>query len=168
MTKTSGAKVKVEEINQVALVVKDIQKTMENYWNILAIGPWDICEARPPLISKRAYHGKPGQFAMKVATTMVGSVILELIEPMSGDNIYTDFMAEHGEGLHHLMFLVNDANQTTRIMNKEGFPPLMSGHWGDGVWAYYDTTDTLKTIWEIFQKPERMPPPHYHYPEKEE
>jgi len=31
MTQTSPAKVKVSQLNQVCLMVKDIQKTMENY-----------------------------------------------------------------------------------------------------------------------------------------
>lgn len=35
----SPAKVKVSAINQVALVVKDLQKSVEDYWNIFGIGP---------------------------------------------------------------------------------------------------------------------------------
>jgi len=35
MTQTSPAKVKVEEISQISLVVKDVRKTAESYWNIL-------------------------------------------------------------------------------------------------------------------------------------
>jgi hypothetical protein len=39
MEQTSPAKVKVKEINQIAIVVKDLKTVMENYWNILGIGP---------------------------------------------------------------------------------------------------------------------------------
>jgi len=52
MAQVSPAKVKVGDITQVDLVVKDVQKTVENYWNILGIGPWDIYELQAPLLSE--------------------------------------------------------------------------------------------------------------------
>ncbi|MBW1739488.1 MAG: VOC family protein, partial [Deltaproteobacteria bacterium] len=104
MMQTSPAKVKATELTQVGLVVKDVQKTAENYWNILGIGPWDIYELHAPVLSDVVYHGKPTQFSMKLGVAMVGKVQLGLFEPVSGDSIYSDFLAEYGEGLHHLQF----------------------------------------------------------------
>ena len=59
MAPISPAKVKVAGINQVALVVKDLQKVMENYWNILGIGPWDVYSWEAPLTYDRKYYGRP-------------------------------------------------------------------------------------------------------------
>ena len=154
----SPAKIKVKALTQVGLIVNDIEETVKNYWNILGIGPWGICDVVPPLQHDTTYSGKPGNFTMKAAFAMAGDVQIEPIEPLSGDNIYYDFLAEHGEGLHHLQFLVDDIAETTRIMNKEGFPTLMSLGFSDGGAAYYDTVDTLKCIWEAFQPPKKMPP----------
>lgn len=167
MAQTSPAKVKVTRINQVCLMVKDIQKTMENYWNILGIGPWDLYDMHAPMTSELTYHGKPGQFKMKVALTMVGPTQLELIEPVSGESMYSDFLAEHGEGLQHLQFVADNADEITQIMTKQGFPSLMGGHVGDGIFDFYDTADALKTIWEIFQPWSKEVSPDYHYPENE-
>ncbi|MBA7656178.1 hypothetical protein ES703_64093 [subsurface metagenome] len=47
MAQVSPAKIKVPHLHQVALVVKDLQKTMENYWNILGIGAWDPMRCTP-------------------------------------------------------------------------------------------------------------------------
>ncbi|GAH30429.1 unnamed protein product, partial [marine sediment metagenome] len=87
-------------------------------------------------------------FTYWLALTMAGQVQLELAQPISGDNVYSDFMAEHGEGLHHVAFTVDDINETTQIMNKEGFPTLMSGGFSDGGFAYYDTLGPLKVTLE--------------------
>ena len=53
MTQVSPAKVKVKAINQVALVVKDLQAALENYWKILGIGPWRIYSLEAPLVYER-------------------------------------------------------------------------------------------------------------------
>ncbi len=154
----SPSKIKVESIDQVAIVVKDVHKTVENYWNILGIGPWDIYEVAPPTLYERTYHGKPGYFTYWLAMTMVGPVQLELAQPISGDNVYTDFLAEHGEGLHHIAIKVDDTTETTKIMNQAGFSTLMSARFSDGGFAYYDTAEPLKCIVEAFQVPKTMPP----------
>lgn len=161
---TSPAKVKVKNIAQVALAVYDVPMVATNYWNILGIGPWDIYEVKPPTLHDQTYHGKPGDFTYWLALTMAGQVQLELAQPRSGDNVYSDFMAEHGEGLHHVAFTVDDINQTTQMMNKAGFPTLMGGGFADGGFAYYDTPGALKVILEAFQVPETMPPPTTCYP----
>ena len=84
---------------------------------------------------------------------MLGEMQIELIEqPPPGDHIY------NWEGLHHLMFLVDDVNATTQIMNNEGSPTLMSEGVADGGCAYYDTVDALKCIWEASQLPKTTPP----------
>jgi len=165
MAQASQAKVKVTEINQIAIVVRDLQKTMEYYWNTLGIGPWDIYTFQAPLVTDMTYHGKPAQYRMKLALTMVGSVMLELIEPLEGDNIYSDFMKEHGEGLHHLGFFVKNMDETVQTMEKEGFPCLQSGHFDGGGYGYLDTVNTLKAIFEPIQMPEVMPPPEARWPE---
>ena len=166
MSQESPAKVKVREITQVNLVVKDLQKTAQNYWNILGIGPWDIYNLRAPVISEVLYHGKSTQFSMKLGVAMVGGVRLGLIEPISGDSLYSDFLAEYGEGPHNLHFPTDNVDEITQIMSQEGFPPLMSGRIGDGAFAYYDTADVLKTIWGAFRPPKGIVP-DYRYPATE-
>jgi len=147
----SPAKVKVKAIAQLGIVVKNLEEVMKNYWNILGIGPWDILELVPPALHHQTYHGKPSDFMIRVVFAPAGQAQLGLLQPVSGDNIYSDFIAKHGEGLHHLRFTVDDINETTKIMNNEGFSTLMSGKVSDGGFAYYDTGHALKCIWEAFQ-----------------
>ena len=166
MAQVSPAKVKVKDIKQVSLVVKDVLRTAENYWNILGIGPWDIYELRPPVLSEVTYHGKPVQVSMKLAVAMVGRVQLGLIEPVSGNSIYSDFLKGYGEGPHHLQFTTDNVDDISQTMAKAGFPTLMSGRIGDGAFAHYDTVDALKTIWGALRPPKGILP-NYQYPENE-
>ncbi len=155
MAKISPAKVKVTGINQVAIVVKDLQKVMENYWNILGIGPWEVFDWEAPLVYDRKYHSKTVWARDKIALAQVGAVQLELCQPVEGDSIYRDFLMEHGEGLHHLNFLVDDVDEAAEILAKEGFPSLQSGHFGtseDKGGFNYIYIKPLHTIWEPVHK----------------
>ena len=165
MAQTSPAKVKVTGISQVAFVVKDLQKGVENYWNILGIGPWDIYPWEAPLVYDRTYHGKPAWGREKIAITTVGAVVIELCQPIDGDSIYQDFLMEHGEGLHHLQFLVDNVDEATEILAKEGFPCLQSGHFGDnGAYSHIDIRP-LHTIWELSRVPNNISAEPTRYPE---
>jgi hypothetical protein len=157
-TEPSPAKIKVKALTQISLVVKNLEETMNNYWNLLGIGPWDVFECVPPILHGHTYHGKPGSFTMRAAVVRVGAVELELIQPLAGKNVYSDFMAEHGEGLNHVQFLVDNVAETIEIMGKEGFALLQSGHVSDDYFSYYDTVGPLKIIWEAYQLPKTKPP----------
>jgi hypothetical protein len=160
----SPAKIKVNEIYQVSLAVKNIEETMANYWNILGIGPWEVFTAAPPIFHDRTYYGKPADHSFMFALTMLGPVEFELIQPVSGDSLYWDFICEHGEGISHLAFTVEDVAETTKIMEAEGFPAIQSGAYGDNSYAYYDTRGPLKIAWEAFRPPPTNPKPDFCYP----
>jgi hypothetical protein len=81
----------------------------------------------------------------------VGDVQLELVQPVEGPSIYRDWLDRHGEGLHHLNFLVDDVDETARTLARQGFPSLQSGRFGPteqkGAYNYIDIRP-LRTIWE--------------------
>jgi catechol 2,3-dioxygenase-like lactoylglutathione lyase family enzyme len=147
----SPAKIKCQGINQIALVVKDLEKVAENYWNTLCIGPWAIYEWEAPLVYDRKYQGKSAWAREKIALAQVGDVQLELVQPVEGPSIYQDWLDQHGEGLHHMNFLVDDVDKAVAILDKEGFPSMQSGRFGPpeqmGAYNYVDIP-ALRCIWE--------------------
>jgi catechol 2,3-dioxygenase-like lactoylglutathione lyase family enzyme len=162
---SSEPRVKVERVNQVAIVVEDAEKAMDFCWNAFGIGPWSIYTFEFPFVSYYEYRGRPAQARAKVALARVGQVQLEFIEHLGGETIYRDFLKEHGEGLHHLQFLVDDANRGKEILAKEGHVCLQWAHFGDtGVYAYMDMKP-LHSIWELVQLPEHRGVMPDHYPE---
>jgi methylmalonyl-CoA/ethylmalonyl-CoA epimerase len=90
---------------------------------------------------------------VKLALAQVGGVQFELVEHIDGDSIYKEFLDEHGEGIHHMNFLVDDVDQTVAEMAKERFPSLQSGRFMDGAYNYIDLQKPLKAIWEAVKIP---------------
>ena len=157
----SPAKIKVTEIKQVALCVKDVIQTAENYWNILGIGPWEIRQWGSHVLYDRFYHGKPSWGRERIAHAYVGDLELELVQPVEGDSIYQDRIGEHGEGLHHLKFLCDDIDEVSRLLAAQGFTSIQSGHFGDpgekaGGFNYINIPP-LHCIWEPVHKPKSLP-----------
>jgi 4-hydroxyphenylpyruvate dioxygenase-like putative hemolysin len=165
MGKTSPAKVQVKSIDQVCLVVEDVQKTIENYWLILGIGPWDVYHWETPLLYDYKYYGKPSWARAKVALTQVGSVQLEIVEHVDGESIYKDFLDEYGEGLHHVKFVVKDTDMIIDTLEKDGFLCIQSGRYGDtGHYNYVDTDEPLRAIWEFVREAGVMSAEPMRYP----
>ena len=153
MVPESPAKVKVKEIGQVALVVKDAQLVAENYWNILGIGPWNFVPFEPPLIHDRRYQGRPAWARERLGITRVGGVGFELCQYIDGESIYQDFLMEHGEGLQHFNFQVDDQDEAAEVLAEQGFTSIRSGRRGsDGRTGNYIYIEPLHAIWELIQR----------------
>lgn len=81
---------------------------------------------------------------------------------MTGPSIHADWLEEHGEGFHHVGYVVRSLEQTTAEMEAAGHPVIARIHSfgadGDGAAAYYDTADTLGFLVEAVEPPVQMPP----------
>lgn len=159
----SPAKVKVDSIKQVGVVVKDIYETARNYWNLLGIGPWEIREWGSHALFDRTYCGKPAWGKEKIAHAYLGDFELELVSPWEGDSLYQDWIDEYGEGIHHLKFLCDDIDEVSNALIDQGFISLQSGHFGDpkekaGGFHYIDIPP-LHCIFEPVHKPKSLPIP---------
>jgi methylmalonyl-CoA/ethylmalonyl-CoA epimerase len=155
MSNSGQPVIKVTEIEQLCFVVHNIDKSVEALWNTFGIGPWMFREFHPDSMAEMSYHGKPARFSFKVARSQnkLGGVEIELVEPLEGDTIYRDFLREHGEGFHHVGWHKVDSlesfNETSRALEKAGFPCIMSGKSSSMAFAYFDTTRVLHTVLEV-------------------
>ncbi len=168
MPQPSPARIKVDEIIQVCIVVSDLQKTVESYWNILGIGPWAIFEfGSPHRIPDLEYYGKPAYGKYKGALLQCGPIELELFETIEGASVYQDWIDCHGEGLHHLKFFSQDVDKSEKILNELGFPTIVTGHFGAELknhFAYFDIPP-LRCVWETSNRKGTTPPGAVFYPE---
>ena len=153
------------KIDQIGIVVRDLQRSMEQYHELLGWGPWDVFEYEAPWLHTTEIRGEAREYTMLGAETMVGDLVVELIEPTS-PSPYTEWLETRGEGLHHLLVgwagdIQSSAEPTghddleersTRVreaFTKRGFEVLMSGRIGDVSQYYYlDTEPALKVIIE--------------------
>tara|TARA_B100000315_G_C14499883_1_gene551809 strand:- start:62 stop:571 length:510 start_codon:yes stop_codon:yes gene_type:complete len=159
--------VKVNQLLQICVLVNDLQKAMERYWTLFGIGPWRIYTHAPPHLTKTTLRGSEQTFSMKVAMAQVGPVEWELVQPLEGESIYTEFLAQRGEGLHHVGVAVDDFDEAVSALAGEGIGIQMGGRTraGNG-FAYMDTEKDIGAIVELFKRPEgwQRPPPEAVWP----
>ena len=89
-------------IAQIALVVKDLDQTVEDYWRTFGIGPWHFYTYKRPLLGMSRYYGKDADNALRIALSYFGPTRIELIEVKQGPSLQEDFILEHGYGVQHL------------------------------------------------------------------
>ena len=160
-------KVKFREISQVAVVVRDMKKIIENYWKMLGLGPWSIYTFAPPALTEMKVHGKPANYSMRLAETTVGGVIIEVLEPLEGPSIYKEFLEQKGGGPHHVAcYKVPDVREALTNFKKMGIEVLQSGKFDEVEFYYLDTEKTLGIVTEIVKDGKIRPPEAYYPPRK--
>jgi len=141
---------------QIGVVVKDLERTIQALTEIFGIGPFRTITWPPADRShiERYYHGQPGNFSARMAFADLGPVELEIIQPLEGDNIWADFLAEHGEGIHHIRFNVLDLERVIGYLAARG---ISIDQWGSGLrpgtaWMYFDTQQKVGFNIEVLKK----------------
>jgi methylmalonyl-CoA/ethylmalonyl-CoA epimerase len=139
-------------ISQIAVVVSDLERTMEQYTKLLGWGPWNVYRHEPPRLHDTTVHGDAVEYTMLGAETHVGDMGFELLQPLEGPSIYKDWIEQRGEGLHHVAVMLHDFEESTRLKQsfaQAGSPVLMGGRIGETIEFFYlDTEPALKIILE--------------------
>ena len=87
---------------QIAWVTRDLDATEMALTTLLRAKKW----VRMPDVhfapDTCTLHGRPADFVADISLSYAGDTQLELIAPVSGDSIYTEFLDRAGAGLHHI------------------------------------------------------------------
>jgi methylmalonyl-CoA/ethylmalonyl-CoA epimerase len=158
-------------IAQVALVVEDLDATVENYWRLFGIGPWHFYTYEAPLLKRMTYMGEPIKYSIRIALSYVGALRIELIQHRSGRTVHRDFVLKKGYGVHHFGLLVDDMQEAIKEAEASGYHIIQDGAGfgldGDGHFAYLDTEDELGITLELIQRPKGRVQPEKIYPPPE-
>ncbi|NLU74012.1 hypothetical protein HCC61_15205 [Streptomyces sp. HNM0575] len=90
-------------MHHVGIVVEDVATAFEDFerrWGLRPAG------SREVTFEEALVNGRETTFTAHYGFLAVGETQIELIAPVSGDSPYTEFLLAHGEGLHHLAFVV--------------------------------------------------------------
>jgi len=150
----SEQKMRLPELGQIGIVVKDLDATVEYYSTKLGIGPWRIEEIDVPDTGA----GKSGYaWKGKVAFAQSGAIEIELIQVISGKSIHTEFLDRGREGLHHLGFFVGDGEMDRMLetLGKQGIEVTQGGggRTKGSKYAYLNTDGTGGVVFELIHKP---------------
>ena len=87
------------------------------------------------------FRGQPSDVKLKLAFFRSGPLEIELIQPVEGKNLYTEFLETRGEGIHHLGYQVEDMEAMKAVFTEKVGEPIFHRDMGIMEFAYYDTSE---------------------------
>ncbi len=144
------------EMSQIGIVVKDLERAIGFYEDTLGLGPFTRSGVDFNLVFETIeLRGERVETEFLMGFAALGSLELELIQPVRGPSLYREFLERGGEGLHHLCFDVDDLDERLKRYRSMGLPTLMEGRTPNGGFAYLDTEKIGGVIIELVQRPSR-------------
>lgn len=143
------------DLSQVGIVTSDLNRSICEMLR-LGIGPWSTFTFDERTCTDLTYMGAPGNFAFKIALADMPNLMWEIIQPLRGENIYSDFLTVKGDGLHHLLFKCNglDWEQKKSALVQAGYSCVQSGKWqGTLSFAYFSKERESGVLIEIVDIP---------------
>ena len=137
------------DLDQIGIVVNDLQTFTQELSRLFGIGPFRIFEWPLEGVDPQAtYHGQPANLRLLLAFVTVGKIQLEIVQPLEGQNIYSDFLRDHGPGLHHFRLTIPGFEKGVEALINEGIENIASGtgvHVGSK-WSYFDMGHNLEGV----------------------
>lgn len=146
------------DVHQVGVVVGDLERAIEGHSRLLGIdtSAWRRATFDRSSVVEMWLRGEAAALSTRLAFAG-SSPEIELIEPVDGPSIYHEWLAEHGDSVHHLAVVVTSLVDATAAMEAAGFDVVQSGYGfaptGSGGFAYYDTERALGYVLEAVELP---------------
>ena len=141
-----------DNFHHTGIIVRDMENTIE-YLESIGIGPFGLMGDRKwvDITFKGELHGKPAEWSVKISSAKVGATELELLQPSGGESALQEFLDEHGEGVHHIAYLVDDVRGEIDKLVKQGVELLTCANLDNRGFAYFKT-GTGSIVIEIRQR----------------
>ena len=136
-------------IDQVAYVVSDMDAALPRYAALY--GPFQVADS--PL-SDCTIRGRTADCRLKLAVNRSGPVEVELIEVLEGETTHSEYLAAHGEGLHHVRFRVATLDEKLAELTAAGYETVMYKRFAPGLaFADVETPDALgRSVIELLER----------------
>ncbi|MEK3834197.1 VOC family protein [Paenibacillus sp. FSL P2-0136] len=138
-------------MTQIGILVHDIEKVSQAYADFFGLDKPQISITDTADIARTEYNGGGTGSRAKLAFFDMGSLQLELIEPDHEPSTWRDYLNEHGEGVHHIAFVVEGMKDKIMLLEGKGFPLQQKGEYTGGRYAYLDTFKELKVVLELLE-----------------
>jgi hypothetical protein len=138
-------------IIQMAYVVEDIHRAIEQWVEQLGVGPWFLLDHFSGVDG--SYRGQPSKADVAIAMSFAGHMLIELIQPNNNaPSVYREAIEQRGYGFHHWGVGSKDIDRDMEAYRKRGAEAAFvlrvpSG----GRVAYMDTTAELPGMVELIE-----------------
>ena len=130
------------KFNHIGAVVRDVDQSVEYYQSL---GIVDKATDRVTMEGKKAKL--IGRFIH------IGSLLIELWQPVRGETVQQEFLDSRGEGVNHIAFHVDDLDREKEKMAEKGIPVVFTVRDEEGYMAYFDTRKVNNILIELIQPP---------------
>ena len=140
------------EFAQIGWVVPNIHEAVKFLSNALGIAGFPHPEHVRALDLGMTYYGKVVDGDWLTTQTFNGGTFVELIQPLSGQSMFHDYLAKYpAGGAQHMAFRlpVNEFERVTSDLREQGYPVISEVDHPIARMTFFDTYDTLGVATEI-------------------
>jgi methylmalonyl-CoA/ethylmalonyl-CoA epimerase len=152
MGMTSGPTPLGTRLGQVAWVVPDIRAAERFFREIMGVPGFAKLENLRAQDTAGTYRGQPGDFVFHLYMAYSGESLLELIQPVSGNSIFQEFLDEHPTGgVQHVAYTVPEAEFEDAVAQlvEKGYPVVQSLRLPVATVAFFDTSAEIGVATEV-------------------
>lgn len=141
---------------QVGFIVRDLETTKKKFAEFFGVPVPPTCDGGKYEVTGTTVNGQPAPDAnCLMAFFSVGpNTQIELIQPNGVKSTWQDFLDEHGEGIHHIAFVVKNMDEKILALeNFAGAKCVQRGKYGggNGEYAYMDAHKEMKCLLELLE-----------------
>jgi len=139
-------------LTQIAWVVKDIETTLRFFQDVMAINNFSKVDTIRVKEFGATYYGKPSNAESLVAMAYSGGIFIELIQPVSGNSVFQDYIDKNpAGGIQHIAYSIPVAKLDKVISGfaDKGFPVISSFDHPIAKIVFFDTSKEIGVMTEI-------------------
>jgi methylmalonyl-CoA/ethylmalonyl-CoA epimerase len=136
-------------IDQLSFAVPSVDDALPRYETMFG-GPFTAMDVRGMEVVVR---GRSETVDLRLGFGQTAGLEVELVEVVSGTWPTVSWLAEHGEGLHHVRYPVDDFVRTRDELQAAGCKPLMEGHNSGVSFGYLEVPMLNGMVVELIQMP---------------
>jgi catechol 2,3-dioxygenase-like lactoylglutathione lyase family enzyme len=125
-------------IVQTAWVVHDLDAAERFFTELMGVRSWTRIADVHFGPESCTHRGAPADYVASISLAYLGDMQLELIAPVHGVSLYTEFLDRAGPGLHHVCVVPDDWDAALAAAAQAGVPVLAQGSMGTMQFAYLD------------------------------
>lgn len=138
-------------ITQIGILVHNLDKVSQAYADFFGVAKPESFWTDTLDKTQAVYYGEPCQARARLAFFDMGSLHLELIQPDEHPSTWREHLDRHGEGVHHIAFVIEGMQEKVTLLESKGFPLQQKGEYTGGRYAYMDTFPQLKVLVELLE-----------------
>jgi len=134
-------------IDQISFAVPSVDEAVPRYAAMFG-GPFSSMDVPGMDV---VVQGTPTTVSLRLGFGTTAGLEVELVEVVSGHWPTVRWLEEHGEGLHHVRYPIDDFERSNAEMVAAGCTPLMEGHNRGVSFGYFEVPMLNGMVVELIQ-----------------